>query len=308
MLGLEQYLERKPRSAVRRPAAAGRDGPCDRPRAAGVPDGRAAVEPRRQAPRVHARLAEPAARAARRHDGVRDARPGRGHDARRPGLRAARGHAAAGRHPAEPLRQPGEPVRGRVHRLARDELRRPPSSYATTARTPSFAGYKLPVPPRRWTHKPGLDDYFGKRRHPRHPAVRLRGRRPAARTGRWARMHAKAVTEELGSEINVIFTIDAPPVRAQGHRRPGPGRHGRRRGRDVPLADNKALWTARVNARSRIQPGQHARARRRQPQPALLRPLQRPGHRQRSLKPPCSRACRMRTRSGRPCLMRCGGP
>ena len=35
---------------VRRAAAAGGDGPGDRPRAAGLPDGRAALEPRRQAP------------------------------------------------------------------------------------------------------------------------------------------------------------------------------------------------------------------------------------------------------------------
>ncbi len=40
--------------AVGRPASARGDGPGDRPRAAGVPDGRAAVEPRRQAPRADA--------------------------------------------------------------------------------------------------------------------------------------------------------------------------------------------------------------------------------------------------------------
>ena len=93
------------RRAVRRPAAAGRDGPRDRPRAAGLPDGRAAVEPGRQAPRLHARLAQPAARAARRHHRLRHPRPGRGDDPGRPRLRAARRAAAAGRHPAEPVRQ-----------------------------------------------------------------------------------------------------------------------------------------------------------------------------------------------------------
>ena len=41
--------------ALRRPAAAGRHGPGDRPQAAGVPDGRAAVQPRRQAARPDAR-------------------------------------------------------------------------------------------------------------------------------------------------------------------------------------------------------------------------------------------------------------
>ena len=41
--------------ALRWPAPARRDGPGDRPRAAGLPDGRAAVEPRRQAPRADPR-------------------------------------------------------------------------------------------------------------------------------------------------------------------------------------------------------------------------------------------------------------
>ena len=54
-------LERVPRpqaeGPLRWPAPAGRDGPGDRAPAAGVPHGRAAVEPRRQAPRAdpHAR-------------------------------------------------------------------------------------------------------------------------------------------------------------------------------------------------------------------------------------------------------------
>ena len=56
-----------------------------------------------------------------RHHRLRDPRPGRGHDHGKPGGGAGRREAAAVRHPAPALRQPGEPVRGRVHRLARDE-------------------------------------------------------------------------------------------------------------------------------------------------------------------------------------------
>ena len=54
--------------ALGRPAPARRDGPRDRPPAAGVPDGRAALEPRRQAPRADARRhrASPEGPAARR--------------------------------------------------------------------------------------------------------------------------------------------------------------------------------------------------------------------------------------------------
>ena len=51
LLGLEELLDRKPGRALGRPAPARRDGPRDRARAGGVPDGRAALEPRREAAR-----------------------------------------------------------------------------------------------------------------------------------------------------------------------------------------------------------------------------------------------------------------
>ena len=107
--------------ALRRPASARRDGSRDRARAEGVPDGRAALEPRREAARLDARRAREAARAARCHDGLRHARPGRGDDARPAGRRAPRRPAPAGRHAAEPVPPPAEPVRRSVHRLAVDE-------------------------------------------------------------------------------------------------------------------------------------------------------------------------------------------
>ena len=87
--------------AVGRAAAAGRDGPGDRARAAGVLDGRAAVQPGRQAAGVDAGGAEPAARTSRHHHRVRHPRPGRGDDARDPGVRAERRAAAAGGHAAD---------------------------------------------------------------------------------------------------------------------------------------------------------------------------------------------------------------
>ena len=84
---------------VRRPAAAGRDGPGDRARPGGVPDGRAAVEPRRQAARADAHRGVAAPAAPGHHDGLRHPRPDRGHDARRPGRGHAHRRAAAGRPP-----------------------------------------------------------------------------------------------------------------------------------------------------------------------------------------------------------------
>ena len=76
---------------VRRPAPARRDGTGHRAPAQGVPDGRAAVQPRRQAARAdaHPGVADP--EEPGHHHALRHPRPDRGDDARRPG----RGHAAA---------------------------------------------------------------------------------------------------------------------------------------------------------------------------------------------------------------------
>ena len=66
ILGIEHLLDRKPKAALRRPAAARRPGPRHRPRAAGLPDGRAAVQPGCQAARPDARGDQQAAPAAAR--------------------------------------------------------------------------------------------------------------------------------------------------------------------------------------------------------------------------------------------------
>ena len=55
ILDLEPLLEPQAARALGRPAPARRDGPRDRAPAAGLPDGRAALEPRREAARPDAR-------------------------------------------------------------------------------------------------------------------------------------------------------------------------------------------------------------------------------------------------------------
>ena len=86
-----RLIKRKPKQLSGRPAPARRARPRDRARARGVPDGRAALEPRRAAPRADAR-GDPQAAAAARHDhDLRHARPGRGDDDGRPD----RGHETA---------------------------------------------------------------------------------------------------------------------------------------------------------------------------------------------------------------------
>ena len=75
--------------ALRRTAAARRDGPRDRPQPAGVPDGRAALEPRREAARGDARRDRAHPARPRRDDDLRHARPDRGDDDGRPRRRDA---------------------------------------------------------------------------------------------------------------------------------------------------------------------------------------------------------------------------
>ena len=81
----------RPQAGASSPAASASAWPwaarsCASPR---VPDGRAALEPRREAARADARRGLTAAAAAGDDDGLRDPRPDRGDDARRP----RRGHA-----------------------------------------------------------------------------------------------------------------------------------------------------------------------------------------------------------------------
>jgi multiple sugar transport system ATP-binding protein len=117
----------------------------------------------------------------------------------------------------------------------------------------SFAGFELQVPAEVFKNKPGLDAYFGKQV--------ILGIRPSdfedsGQGGQdWPTIPVHAdVTEELGSEINVIFTIDAPPVE---HKDTADlAQDADEDDAAIPLTDNKALWTARVNARSHVRPGQ----------------------------------------------------
>ena len=121
VLDLEAVPETEAARSVGRAAAARRDGSGDRPPAGRLLDGRAALEPRRQAARAHARRDQPApGRPGDDHD-LRHARPGRGDDHGRPGRGDAEGRASAGRRAADALRPSGQPLRCRLHRLAGDE-------------------------------------------------------------------------------------------------------------------------------------------------------------------------------------------
>jgi multiple sugar transport system ATP-binding protein len=117
----------------------------------------------------------------------------------------------------------------------------------------TFAGHRLAVPPSVPAAKPGLDGYLGREV--------ILGIRPSdfedasLADASWPRMRVSAgVTEELGSEIHVIFTIDAPPVEHASIAEAAQGDEGEDEAA-VVLAGGKSLWTARVAARSPVRPG-----------------------------------------------------
>jgi multiple sugar transport system ATP-binding protein len=116
----------------------------------------------------------------------------------------------------------------------------------------TFAGHRLWVPDSLVAARPGLDDYFGREV--------ILGIRPSdfedasLADAEWARMPVTAgVTEDLGSEIHVLFSIDAPPVE---HSSIAQAVAGDDDDTAIPLAGGKSLWTARVAARSKVRPGQ----------------------------------------------------
>ncbi|MQA97896.1 MAG: sn-glycerol-3-phosphate ABC transporter ATP-binding protein UgpC [Streptosporangiales bacterium] len=117
-----------------------------------------------------------------------------------------------------------------------------------------FAGHKLPVPEALLRERAGLDTYLDREV--------IMGVRPSdfedAALGThpdWARLPVSAdVTEELGSEINVIFTLDTPPVEHTATAQAAEDDDGE--GAGMGLLAGQTLWTARVNARSNARPGE----------------------------------------------------
>jgi multiple sugar transport system ATP-binding protein len=110
------------------------------------------------------------------------------------------------------------------------------------------------VPPAVLDARPGLAGYLGRQV--------IMGVRPSdfedASLGgaSWARLAVTVgVTEELGTEIHVIFPIDAPPVEHPAISS-ATQRHEDEDEAVAALAGGKSLWTARVSSRSAARPGQ----------------------------------------------------
>ena len=119
----------------------------------------------------------------------------------------------------------------------------------------TFAGYTLAVPSDVMEAKHGLPDFIGKKV--------ILGIRPSdfedaglADGSHAGKMQITAgVTEELGTEIHVIFTIDAPPVEHADLTKAAETSDDEDEAVSA-LVGGKSLWTARVSARSRVRPGQ----------------------------------------------------
>ncbi len=116
----------------------------------------------------------------------------------------------------------------------------------------TFAGHRLPIPESVLHAKPEIKAYFGR--------DVILGIRPSdfedasLADESWPRMQAVThMTEVLGSEIHVIFAIDAPSVEHKDVVDLAPP--GEQDESAIPLYDGKSLWTARVNARSGVRAG-----------------------------------------------------
>src|SRR6516164_9618704 len=117
----------------------------------------------------------------------------------------------------------------------------------------AFAGYQLPVSAEILQDKPGLADYFGKKV--------ILGIRPSdfddaafGNAGSGTMRVTVGVTEELGSEIMVIFTIDAPHVEHASIAQAAEASADEDEA-SAALAGGKSLWTARVSKKSRVRHG-----------------------------------------------------
>jgi multiple sugar transport system ATP-binding protein len=120
----------------------------------------------------------------------------------------------------------------------------------------TFAGHRLPVPAGLLEGRPALAGYLG--------GEVILGARPSdfedatLAAPDWARMPVTAdLTEALGSEIHVMFTLPAAPVQHPDLAAlSAAGSEGDETG--VVLDPGGTRWIARVSARSKITPGSPA--------------------------------------------------
>jgi multiple sugar transport system ATP-binding protein len=117
----------------------------------------------------------------------------------------------------------------------------------------TFGGHRVPLSDEVLAGRPGLDGYLGKRV--------IVGIRPADfedaafAEGRPTINTTVQVTEELGSEIHVIFTVNAPVAGTSSSVATAVDAEEAEESSYV-AGEGQSLWTARVNSRSSAKPGQ----------------------------------------------------
>jgi multiple sugar transport system ATP-binding protein len=117
----------------------------------------------------------------------------------------------------------------------------------------TFGSFRLTVPSEVISSRPGLDQWFGKKL--------ILGIRPSNfedvefKQDSQATMKVTAeLTEELGSEINVIFEIDAPQVTHDATKALAQD-VGDEEEKAVSVESGHSLWTARVDPHSKVRAG-----------------------------------------------------
>ena len=151
----------------------------------------------------------------------------------------ARRHDPAGRHAADALPRPRQPLRRRVHRLARDEPRRGADRRAMRSSSAATAFRFSPDTGRTAEERIVLGIRPEASRTPRSPIASL----PQLDA-------AIAVVEDLGSDAHVIFPVDARANRGRG----SAARPTRRRA----LIGGEGLCLHRPGRRARPLPGRRA--------------------------------------------------
>jgi multiple sugar transport system ATP-binding protein len=119
----------------------------------------------------------------------------------------------------------------------------------------TFGEYKLPIAASVIDSRSGLDQYFGKRV--------IVGIRPSdfedggmAGDGGIPRMKVHVdVTEELGSEVHVIFTLNAPPVTHRDTQALAQDVGEEEDETTFTAGEGQQLWTARVSPKTQARPG-----------------------------------------------------
>jgi multiple sugar transport system ATP-binding protein len=119
-----------------------------------------------------------------------------------------------------------------------------------------FADYRIPLPPEVLAKRTGLDGYIGKNV--------IVGIRPSdfedaafAHNQDWPVIKAEvAIAEELGSEVNIIFSLAAPPVthdvmQAKFDKAAKEADETEA----MVVEEGQSLWTARVNAKTQARAG-----------------------------------------------------